>query len=113
MKTNNIEQLRIEAKHGDFYFASFTLTSGLERKSPVFIVSNDNDTKDVVVCVCTSQPARTNFDVKVELKKITQVRTNKLYTISREQLLFPIKSNMTKDQYNNVIKNIKLALNLE
>lgn len=113
MITSKVNQLRKEANHGDFYFADFLLPSGRKRKSPVFIVSNDNDPSDIIICACTSKPARTNFDIEVQLKKITQVRTNKLYTINRSQLLFPIKTNINKNQYNNIINSIKSALKLK
>jgi len=60
-----------EAKHKDFFFAKFQLTNGTIRRSPVLVISNDNDDEDVIVCSCTSHPPRTDFDIEIQLKKKT------------------------------------------
>lgn len=113
--TTNIDKIvsdRISAKHGEFFFAKFILANEEMRESPVFVVSNDNDSEDVVVCSCTKQPARSEFDILVQLKLPTQVRTNKLYTIRRNQLLFKISQTANPEEYNKIIEKLKLALKL-
>jgi mRNA-degrading endonuclease toxin of MazEF toxin-antitoxin module len=97
----------------NFFFAKFVLSNMEQRKSPVFVISSDIDTDDeVLVCKCTSQPARSQFDVKVQLKEKTFVRTNKIYLVPRNQLLFKIPQSATPDEYNDIINKLKLAMNL-
>ncbi|WP_018250373.1 type II toxin-antitoxin system PemK/MazF family toxin [Orenia marismortui] len=112
-KIEIIKELRKNAKHGEFFLAKFTLPNGRKRKAPVLIISAEhNDKEDVVVCSCTGQPAKTSFDILVKLRRDTHVRTNKIYTMSRNQLLFKIPQTLNKEQYNKIIEKIKLALKL-
>ena len=101
-----------ETEHGSFFFAKFLVNDGSTRKSPVFIISNDNDDEDIIICSCTKQPAKTDFDVKVKLKYETYVRTNKIYTIHRSQLLFKIPQRPQPQEYNEIVGKLKLALKL-
>lgn len=105
---------RKKAKHGDFFFAEFTISNNDKRKSPVFIVSNsiDNKDDDVVICSCTKQPAKSQFDVEVQLKYKTCVRTNKLYTIHRDSLLFKISQTLQSSELKNINDGLRLALDL-
>lgn len=109
-----IDKQRQAAKHGDFFFAKFLLTNdhNSPRQSPVFVISNDNDKDDIIVCKCTGQAAKTDFDVKVQLKNTTHVRTNKIHTISRSQLLFKIEHKFQPEEYEAIIQKLKMALNL-
>ena len=58
----------MDAKHGEFYFTKFVLSNGTVRKAPVFVISNDNDKLDVIICQCTGQPPRTEYDINVSEK---------------------------------------------
>ena len=110
---NNIQNDRNKASHGEFFFAKFLLSNNQERKSPIFVLSSkDNDNEDVIICKCTGQPAKTQYDIPVQLKKATCVRTNKIYTINRNQLLFKIPQTATSKEYNKIIEKLKQALNL-
>jgi hypothetical protein len=102
-----------KAKHGEFFFAKFQLSDASPlRKSPIFVISNDNDKLDVIVCKCTTKPPKSEFDVKVQLRYETYVRTNKIYTIGRDQLLFKIPHNFSDGEYENLIEKLKKALNI-
>lgn len=110
---NRIQDDRKQASHGEFFFAKFLLSNNQERKSPIFVLSSkDNDNEDVIICKCTGQPAKTQYDIPVQLKKATCVRTNKIYTISRNQLLFKIPQTAAPKEYNKIIEKLKQALNL-
>jgi hypothetical protein len=113
-KLKQIQEDRKNAKHGDFFFAKYIVNSqkAEERESPVFVISNDQDTEDVIICSCTKHPARSGFDVSVNLKLPTCVRTNKIYTIYREQLLFKISQTAQEKEYQEIIKKLKLAMKL-
>ncbi|MDR6725044.1 hypothetical protein J2W91_003530 [Paenibacillus amylolyticus] len=106
-----LDQDRRQAKHADFFFADFIVSSQMTRKSPVFIIG-DSDEQDVVVCKCTSHPARNEYDIKVELKKTTSVRTNKIYTISRDQLLFKIPQTANQEEYKKIMEMLAKALHM-
>lgn len=112
IKTAELEKQRREAKQGDFFFAEFYINNGDKRKSPVFIASNDYDDEDVIICSCTSQPLKTEYDKRVYLKYPTYVRTNKIYTIRRGQLLFKIPQTITPAELNEIKDSIKLIFNL-
>ena len=87
--------VRKNADQGEFFFAKATMSNGSVVPRPVFIIgkNNDsNDSEDVIVCSCTTEPSRTKYDKKVQLKFETMVRTNKIYTIRRNQLEFKIKN---------------------
>lgn len=105
------EQIR-NAKHGEFFFAHFTTANHEHREGPVFVISSDDDKEDVVVCSCTKQPARTEFDVLVNLKLPTNVRTNKIYTIQRTQLAFKIPQTATTPEYQQIMEKIKKAISI-
>ncbi|EPY2277941.1 type II toxin-antitoxin system PemK/MazF family toxin [Clostridium sporogenes] len=110
-----IENERKEAKHGEFFFANFLINNGEIRKSPVFILSNKIDNNDdVVICSCTKQPAKSQFDIPVKLKYKTYVRTNKIYTIHRDNLAFKINNaKISQAEYNEIVNKVKLALDLK
>lgn len=103
---------RINACHGEIFFAKFITSTGGIRKSPVFIVSSSLDKNDdVVICSCTSQPKRSIFDITVELRKTTNIRTNKIYTITRNQLAFRV-TKLDIDKLQEVDRALKSALEL-
>ena len=109
----DLSDMRYNAQHGDFFFAKFGIRDYI-RKSPVFILSNQCDKNDdVVICLCTSQPAKSEFDAKVQLRKETYVRTNKIHTISRSQLLFRIDHQFGPGEYEAIINKLKKALDLK
>lgn len=105
---------RKNARHGEFFFAEFLISSGETRKSPVFVLSSENnDNEDIVICSCTSSPARTEFDVYYKLKYDTYIRTNKIYTVHRDMLHFKIgEVDCTTDKYREIIQHVKFALDL-
>lgn len=107
---NKIQQDISNAKHGEFFFAKVLINNGQVRPSPVFVVSNDKDKEDVIICSCTTKPAKTKFDIKVQLKEETHVRTNKLYTIRRNQLLFKIPQTASPDEYKDILDKLKEAI---
>lgn len=114
-KLKIIEEDRKNAKHGDFFFAKYAVSNSKKpvRESPVFIISNDNDIEDVIVCNCTKQPPRSDFDVLVNLKLPTHVRTNKIYSIYRNQLLFKIPQKANPEEYKYIIEKLKKAIKLD
>ncbi len=104
---------RKNAKHGEFFFAKFLLYNGNLRESPVFVVSAEsNDKEDVIICKCTGKPAKSEYDIKVNLKKETHVRTNKIYTVNRNQLLFKINQIAQPDEYIRIIEKLKQTLGI-
>lgn len=108
-KTNineRLAHLRKNANQGEFFFAKAVMSNGEVIPRPVFILGKNNDSnddKDVIVCSCTKEPARTRYDKEVQLKYKTMVRTNKIYTISREQLEFKIQSNLSPAEISEII----------
>lgn len=101
------------ASHGDFFFANWTTSDGYLRKSPCLVISNHSDPHDeIVILKVTTQSARTGFDIPIQLKYPSFVRTNKIYTIQRNQLLFPIQKAMTSDEYNTIIEKLKEAIKI-
>ncbi|MBO8129761.1 MAG: type II toxin-antitoxin system PemK/MazF family toxin [Peptococcaceae bacterium] len=109
---NRIEKQRSKATQGDFFFAKFLTVNGKERKSPVFVVGKDHDDQDVIICSCTSQPPKTRFDIKVQLKRETYVRTNKIYTIQRDQLLFKIPQQPSNEQFKAILESVKAVFDI-
>lgn len=101
------------ASHGDFFFAKWVASDGYERKSPCFVISDDGDPLEIIVLKVTTKPARTAFDVPVELRKPSFVRTNKIYTVQRSQLLFPITKQLTSDEYDTIIDKLKEAIKVD
>jgi mRNA-degrading endonuclease toxin of MazEF toxin-antitoxin module len=113
MMPSNLKLDKENAKHGEFFFAKFILSNGEIRKSPIFVLSNKIDkNEDVIICKCTGQTSKSQFDVEVQLKEKTYVRTNKIYTIYREQLLFKIPQKASAEEYQKIIQKLKLALKL-
>jgi len=111
-KSTKLAKDRQEAKQGDFFFANFLVNNGEVRKSPVFIVGNDHDQEDIIICSCTTQPARSDFDIAVQLKYETYVRTNKIYTIRRDDLAFKISQQPTPEEMNKIMMSVKTVFNL-
>lgn len=111
-KTHELNEMRKNAKQGDFFFANFLSVTGNIRKSPVFVVGNDNDNEDIIICSCTGQPPKTEFDKKVNLKKETYVRTNKIYTVRRDQLLFKIPQQTTPKEFKEIMDSLRKIFNL-
>ena len=113
-KHRELQQSRRNAKHGDFFFANYYNNSGQLKSAPVFIVGDDGDKNDVIICTCTSQASRGEWDKLVQLKKPTYIRTNKIYTIRRNQLSFKIDYDWTNYnlKYKEIMASIKTVLNL-
>ncbi len=114
-KESKLQQDRESAKHGDFFFAKYYNNSGQSKSAPVLVVGNDGDKDDVIICTCTSQASRGEWDKLVQLRKPTYVRTNKIYTIRRNQLLFKINYDLVNglpSKYKEIMDSIKKALNL-
>ena len=101
------DRARTLARQGDFFFAKWVLSTGGTRSAPVLIIGVDADPEDVVVCACTGSPARTSFDIEVALKMKTFVRTNKVYTIGRAQLRFPIPQKATPIEFARIMQSIR------
>ena len=110
---NELDKARKTAKQGEFFFANYLTVTGDLRKAPVFVVGSDNDDEDIIICSCTSKPSRTPYDIKVNLKKETYVRTNKIYTISRESLLFKIPQEISHVKLKEIMTSVKSVLNCE
>lgn len=109
-----LQEQRKLAKHGDFFFCEFAINNGETRKSPVFVISSDIDkNEDVVICSCTKQPAKSQFDIGVQLKYKTYIRTNKIYTVHRNELLFKISQTIGITKLREIDSSIKLALDLD
>lgn len=114
-KEAKLKQDREGAKHGDFFFAEYYNNSGQSKRAPVFIISNDGDKEDVIICTCTSQASRGDWDKLVQLRKPTYIRTNKIYTIRRDQLLFKINYdliNKLPNKYKEIMDSVRTALDL-
>lgn len=97
-------------KHGDFFFAKYINNSGRIKDAPVFIVNSVSDNKDITVCTCTSKPKRNSWDKLVQLRVQTCVRTNKVYTILRSQLISKIEKDLIQENpeiYADIISSIK------
>lgn len=112
---SDIKTDRASADQGQFFFAAFAVSGGGVVKHPVFIVGKDgdsNDLRDVIVCKCTSQPARSPYDISVSLKLPTIVRTNKLYTIGRNQLLFKISHTVDSSVITNILQFVENAIKI-
>ncbi len=105
-----LEAWRKAAKHGDFFFADYYCATHDIRFAPVFVIGGDN--LDVIVCGCTSQPSKSPFDVGVQLMKWSYVRTNKIYTIPRTDLEFPIHQKATDEQYRAIMDALRCALRI-
>lgn len=120
MVTNNradrVEQDRRNANQGQFFFAAYVHSDGQVRKHPVFVLGKNedsNDTDDVLVCQCTKadHPVRSDYDIQVQLKKATLVRTNKIYTLGRDQLEFRIVTpQVSKEKITELLRRAVCAI---
>lgn len=112
-KSSSIAHDRASADQGDFFFVNARLSDGNEYKRPVFVVGkhqDSNDAEDVIVCSCTKQPSRSDYDKPVKLKYDTVVRTNKFYTIRRDQMLFKIKHNLTPAEIDDILDSCRASI---
>ena len=112
-KKYKLEQARKAVTHGDFFFAEYYNNSGSLKRAPIFVINGDSDPQDAIICTCTSQRSRSKWDKVVQLKVPTYVRTNKIYTIRKEQLLFKIDCNFIEEApevYADVMHSIKSVL---
>ncbi|KJS75639.1 MAG: hypothetical protein JL56_07435 [Desulfotomaculum sp. BICA1-6] len=110
-KTDRIKQEKAEAKQGDFFFALFVTNDGKLRERPVFVAgAKGNDSEDVIICSCTTSPPRDpDFDKKVILKRETYVRTNKLYTIRRDDLINKLRQGASPEDIQGIVNQIKMS----
>lgn len=104
---------RRQAGKGDLFWAVFRLSDGVERRSPVLIVGTDNDPADVIACKCTLHPPRTAYDICIGWRGGIQcVRTNKIYTLERAQMLHSISYSLTRDEASQVASALREALGI-
>jgi hypothetical protein len=102
------------ARHGEFFFAKWSASDGYVRESPCLIISDHQDPHDeIIILKVTKQPAKTDFDIPVTLKEPSHVRTNKVYTIQRNQLLFPIPQTTQPEEYSRIINKLKEAMKID
>jgi hypothetical protein len=102
------------ASHGEFFFARWSASNGYERESPCLVISDHQDPHDeIIILKVTTKPARTEFDVPIQLKYQSIVRTNKIYTIQRRQLLFPINKALDPSEYGTIVDKLKKAQKIE
>jgi hypothetical protein len=101
------------ADQGDFFFADVLDSKGDLIGRPVFIVGkhgDSNDGLDVIVCKCTTQPAKSAYDIKVQLKSPTFVRTNKVTVIGRDQLKFRIHHKVDSEMIDTIVESVVRAV---
>lgn len=107
-KAQAIASGKINADQGDFFFAKVRLSDGNIYERPIFIVgkNNDsNDTEDILVCSCTKNTGRNGtYEIPVSLKRPTSVRTNKIYTMGRNQLLNKLTHNESPQKIIDIVK---------
>lgn len=109
-----IEDDRKNAHQGEFFFANFLSTSGTLIKRPILVLgkhNDSNDDEDIIVCKCTTSPARSEYDLPVQLKEDSLVRTNKIYLVGRDQLLFKINHSISPDEIESYISSSVKAIN--
>lgn len=111
-KRESLTRARRSAKHGDFFFAKWATSDGYVRESPCLVVSNHPDPHgEIIVLKCTTQQAKTSFDAPVScLKFPSVVRCNKIYTIERSQLAFPISASIDTNEYQDIMNKLAAAL---
>lgn len=113
MKQQDAED-RSKAEQGEFFMANVISSAGLLMKHPVFIIgkhSDSNDNEDVIACLCTSQPKRTDYDLPAKLRDDSLVRTNKIYLIGRNQLIHKIRRHsVTPEQITTYIEHANKAI---
>ncbi|MGE5484002.1 MAG: type II toxin-antitoxin system PemK/MazF family toxin [Ignavibacteriales bacterium] len=99
---------RRDARQGDFFWARFQAVTGDVRTSPVFVAGSDNDCQDVIVCLCTTKSPRTKYDVRLHLAgRDACIRTNKIYTILRTQLLQEIDHQSSPNEMTRILGSVK------
>jgi len=106
---------RNNADQGEFFFAKVRMSNGEIIARPVFVIGKNkdsNDSGDVIVCSCTSEPGRSKYDKKVQLKLETVVRTNKIYTIGKDQLEFKIQANLSIEEIEEIISEANNSIAL-
>lgn len=110
-RLERLENARNAAKHGEFFFAEWSTSDGYRRQSPCLVVSDHPDPhNEIIILKITTDPGRTEFDIPVSgLREASVIRTNKIYTIQRNQLLFPITKTMTPEEYVDVTDKLKQA----
>lgn len=111
-KLREAEHARKNAGHGDFFFAKWSTSDGFVRESPCFVISDHEDPHDeIIVLKCTSHPKRTEYDIEIGcLRRDSIIRVNKIYTIQRSQLLFPLRANLAQNEYQQVKEKLKEAM---
>lgn len=110
-KLREAEHARKTARHGGFFFAKWSTSDGFVRESPCFVKSDHEDPHDeIIVLKCTSQPKRTDYDIEISfLRRDSVIRVNKILTIQRNQLLFPLRITLAQNEYQQVIEKLKDA----
>ncbi|GAB3241402.1 hypothetical protein GCM10027447_39430 [Glycomyces halotolerans] len=104
---------RAKADQGEFFFARIKLSDGKIYPRPVFVIGkhlDSNDPEEVIVCFCTSTGPRTDYDRQVQLKEETFVRTNKIYNMSRDSILFKIHSSLTHEEIQDLLTYCRKAI---
>jgi hypothetical protein len=104
---------RENADQGEFFFAKIRLSDGKVYPRPVFVIGkhrDSNDPEDVIVCFCTRTGPRTDYDRQVQLKEETFVRTNKIYNMSRDSILFKIKSGLNHEEIQDLLMHCRRAI---
>lgn len=115
-RAERAEQDRRNADQGQFFFAEYVHSDGVVRKHPVFVLGknrNSNDADDVLVCQCTKaeHPIRSEYDIPVQLKISTLVRTNKIYTLGRDQLQFRlVNPEVPKEKITELLRSAARAV---
>lgn len=111
-KQQFLAQARLQAKHGDFFFAKWAASDGYVRSSPCFVLSDHPDPhNEIIILKCTTQPWRTSYDIPIAcLRKPSIVRANKIYTIQRSQLEFPIAGRLSQTEYSAVMAMVQHAV---
>ncbi|KSU83427.1 PemK-like, MazF-like toxin of type II toxin-antitoxin system [Fictibacillus enclensis] len=111
-KLSKVALDRRNADQGDFFFGKIMLQGNLCSR-PVFVVGkhgDSNDTKDVIICIGTTQPQKSDYDIPVQLREKTYIRTNKIYTIGRHQLEFKIKHSVNPVDIHTICENVEKAI---
>ncbi|NGP43858.1 type II toxin-antitoxin system PemK/MazF family toxin [Bacillaceae bacterium SIJ1] len=115
-KMEKLAEDRRNADQGDFFFVGIYLSNGKPTKRPVFVVGkrlDSNDSKDVIVCMCTTKPKRSKYDIEVTFREKSVVRTNKIYTVSKELLLFKLPQRLEKHEVRKIVSSANKAIKLK
>lgn len=119
-----LEEQKQKASHGDLFWARYYNSSKEIRESPVLVISNDNDSEDVIIIQGTTNFDRPDYDVILEIdytdrnknKVVAKgaFRTNKIFTIKRTDLdnkcNFNWEENM--DKKSEFINKLKLSIGI-